>query len=80
MPYVPPGGPVERGYTTPKHTQFTVIFLYSHSSPLHYAPLRVANISSEPFTFSLSLIRCDICYSFRMLIIFIYVQVSTIIP
>ena len=32
VPYVPPGGPVERGYTTPEHNQFTVIFLYSHNA------------------------------------------------
>ena len=32
VPYVPPGGPVERGYTTPEHIQFTVIFLYSHNA------------------------------------------------
>ena len=45
MPYVPPGGPVERGYTAPEHTQFTVIFLYSHKYTGHQALLHASKLS-----------------------------------
>ena len=47
MPYVPPGGPVERGYTTPEHNQFTVIFLYSHKYTGHQALIHASKLSLE---------------------------------